>query len=232
MKFPLCQHAFFPKNKKGRDWFCGDVHGDLMNFLGLLSSRGFSWCNDRVFLCGDTIDRGEDSAKVLGVLLSQSGFAFSCLGNHELMFYESMWDVDERRRHIRNGGNWVNGESEERLDRLRGVVAEKMPLAITVETEYGLIGLSHASAPDDWHVFEHEELTYADCYRFLSDSSQCSDAACGKSAQIKNVGLSLHGHTNSNEIVVGRNQAWIDTKYIGGGETLLTAHEAFSLISR
>lgn len=229
MKFPLKQHVSIPKNEHGQDWFTGDVHGEWRELLDLMLLRGFDFDADRLFIAGDLIDRGADSPGTL-VFLNRSDFAYAVAGNHELMFYESLYDQEEREMHLKNGGEWVLAEDEAYLDRLRGIIAEQMPLSMSIETDYGVIGLVHATAPTDWASLRDKEPNYLECSRLMWCRSDCREAQAGKPGVVRGVDLVIHGHTQTDNVVVGRNQIWIDTAYSAIGRKVITMSEAVSYI--
>ena len=229
MKFPLKQHMSIPKNTKGQDWFTGDVHGEWRELLDLMLLRDFDFSADRLFIAGDLIDRGSDSPGSL-VFLNQSSFVHAVAGNHELMFYESLYDQEEREMHMRNGGDWTLSEDEAYLDRLRGIIVDQMPLAMSIQTDYGLVGLVHATAPSDWSSLRDKASNYHDCSRLMWSRSDCREAESGKPGVIRGVDLVIHGHTQTDDVVVGRNQIWIDTAYSEVGRKLITLSEAVSYI--
>ncbi|SNC59375.1 serine/threonine protein phosphatase 1 [Marinobacter sp. es.048] len=231
MKFPLKHHVNLPRNQKGEDWFTGDVHGEWRALVDLMLLRGFDFDADRLFMVGDLIDRGSDSPGTL-LFLDQSDFAYSIAGNHELMFFESLYSAEDREMHLCNGGEWTLAEDEIYLDQLRGIIAEQMPLSMSIETEYGIVGMVHASAPHEWELLRDPESDYDRCYRYLVSRSDCREAALGNSRAINGVDLVIHGHTQTEDVVVGRNQIWIDTAYSEIGRKLITLSEAVSYIQR
>lgn len=229
MKFPLKQHVSIPKNTKGQDWFTGDVHGEWRELVDLMLLRGFDFHADRLFMVGDLIDRGSDSPGTL-VFLDRSDFAFSIAGNHELMFFESLYSQEDREMHLGNGGEWTLSEDEAYLDRLRGIIAEQMPLSMSIETEFGTVGMIHAAAPTDWALLRDQKASYDGCFRFMWSRSDCRESEAGNPGFINGVDLVIHGHTQTESVVVGRNQIWIDTAYSEIGRKLITLSEAVSYI--
>lgn len=68
-----------------------DIHGEYDLFLKLLNSIKFS-SNDKMIICGDIIDKGPFSIKLLRYIRAQSNMCF-IMGNHEydfLKFYNSI----------------------------------------------------------------------------------------------------------------------------------------------
>ena len=65
MSMRLTPHRFFAANPVGVDWVCGDLHGEFEALQPALSGAGFNEAADRLFLLGDTIDRGPESRALL-----------------------------------------------------------------------------------------------------------------------------------------------------------------------
>lgn len=79
-------------NREGYDYLIGDVHGHpdcLKQAIALLQSE-----KDRLFITGDLIDRGPDSCGVIFQLLQEKR-VFSVLGNHELLFLDSLKSLEK-----------------------------------------------------------------------------------------------------------------------------------------
>ena len=65
-------------------YVCSDIHGEYQLFLQLLQKIRFCQ-NDEMIVCGDVIDKGSGSVRLLKLLAQQSNFTF-ILGNHEYDF--------------------------------------------------------------------------------------------------------------------------------------------------
>ena len=82
---------------RGRMRYCvSDIHGEYDLFTRLLERIGFS-DDDEMYVCGDVLDKGEDSVR-LAKLISSLENVRCIIGNHELQFlnyYDSvMEDAD------------------------------------------------------------------------------------------------------------------------------------------
>jgi serine/threonine protein phosphatase 1 len=49
-------HAY-ARNTRGTDWVVGDIHGHFTRLQAALDAVGFEPENDRLFACGDLVDR-------------------------------------------------------------------------------------------------------------------------------------------------------------------------------
>ena len=112
---------------------------------------------DRLFSVGDLIDRGPHSDDALAWLESWR-IRSATLGNHEAMMLDALGHQDEhaRRRALgvwhENGGGWWL-ERDRRAGELHQwrTALRAMPLAITVETAHGPVGIVHAlPCPGPW----------------------------------------------------------------------------------
>ena len=68
-----------------------DIHGEYDLFIKLLQRIHFS-SNDEMIICGDAIDKGQDSVKLLKFIKSMPHFRF-IIGNHEYAFLKQYWAI-------------------------------------------------------------------------------------------------------------------------------------------
>jgi serine/threonine protein phosphatase 1 len=74
-----------------RVYAIGDIHGRLDLFEAALSAIAARGGRRRVVCLGDYVDRGPQSAQLIGRLMALSGPDFICLkGNHEAMMIEAL----------------------------------------------------------------------------------------------------------------------------------------------
>jgi len=141
----------FNKNKIGKDFIVGDIHGCFSKLKNHLNAIGFNPENgDRLFSVGDLIDRGDECEMVLQWL--DYDWFHPVRGNHD--DYVCRYDTCDVGNWIYNGGIWFAGLQEyEKViykDRF-----SSLPIAIELETEYGKIGIVHANCPfNDWNIFK------------------------------------------------------------------------------
>lgn len=149
----LIHHTPFrkvPVNTRGRDFFLGDLHGQLHMLEHLLSHVRFNPRRDRLFGVGDLIDRGPSSVEVLTMLRERSWF-WSTRGNHEQLLLETCRGICGSWELWRKEGAWFNALPRRKRTRLARIV-EGLPLALEVALRDGRrIGVIHAEvAPPGW----------------------------------------------------------------------------------
>jgi serine/threonine protein phosphatase 1 len=128
------------KNKNGRDFVCGDIHGCFSYLEERLIEIDFNKNSDRLFCVGDLIDRGPESRKAAEYL--EMPWFYSVLGNHEEMLIMALYNRYYRNNHLRNGGGWVYKETLSYKIKLLKAV-DKLPLIIQV----GDTIIAHAALP-------------------------------------------------------------------------------------
>ena len=133
------------RNRNGRDFVCGDIHGCFDEMAAELKRLEFNKSTDRFFCVGDLIDRGPKSE--LSIHYIKQSWFFSVLGNHECMFLLGNIDFTDRKRnledHIKNGGAWAYKMPKEKTNALFDAV-DKLPLIIQV----GNTLIAHAAIPE------------------------------------------------------------------------------------
>lgn len=65
-------------------YFISDIHGEYNLFIKLLKKINFN-DNDTLYICGDIIDKGSDSIKLIKFISNQKNM-FAIMGNHEYTF--------------------------------------------------------------------------------------------------------------------------------------------------
>lgn len=229
LKKRINYHQRFFRNEHGTDFFVGDVHGHYDLLLTKLTEAGFKEnTDDRVFSVGDLINRGNKSIDCLELLLKP--WFFAVIGNHEDMFLTLKTNPSIINSLVRAGGEWLleTEKTPDKLNFLMAIVYAKMYLAITVQTPFGNIGLTHAQAPDDWLDIAKNILPEKQ-QDLLFWSSEKFNRPKSLERPIKNIDLTVHGHTNSETVVVKQNQIWIDTLRCSKQITVLTAKQLFNI---
>lgn len=144
--------ARFERNRTGRDFVVGDIHGMFPHLRALLTEADFDEERDRLFSVGDLIDRGPESTRVLEWL--GKPWFHACRGNHEQLAIDSL-DPEQLDLWVNwNGGGWWLDLAPPEQDRFRRAFA-RMPLAMEVETRTGTVGIVHADVAPllSWDAF-------------------------------------------------------------------------------
>lgn len=157
---PPAPRAFvrFGPNPTGRDFVVGDVHGQVAMLDRLLRAAGFDRHFDRLFSLGDLIDRGPGSEELVQRFHDEPSM-YCIRGNHEELLLAARFNPVYRGVWERNGGDWADDLTEERLAELATMV-EQMPLVIELELGDGRrIGMVHAEVPPgmDWDAVRRVE---------------------------------------------------------------------------
>lgn len=226
----LQQHRFFRANRRGRDYFVGDIHGQRDLLEAHLHVRHFEPDRDRLFAVGDLVDGGPDSEAVLE-LLDEHWF-FSVCGNHELMLLDGMESATAAQAHVRNGGGWFSGLSPARQAAMAALIRQHCPLALTVSTGGGDIGVIHATAPGDWRLVQEVTLEDGLWEELVWDREDFRAAQADPRvlSAVRHVTLTVHGHVNSLQPQRIANRCWLDTLRRTGNLTLYSAEELLTAL--
>lgn len=141
-------HQRFAQNAAGRDFIVGDIHGCFTRLQERLDLIGFDPSADRLFSVGDLVDRGPESEMALDWLAKP--WFHAVRGNHEQMAVDHAAGFSDDRIYISNGGAWYLAMTKPE-QHLFADEFSAMPIAITLETAAGEVGLVHAECPAaDW----------------------------------------------------------------------------------
>ena len=129
----------------GRDFVVGDVHGEFPTLERLLAEVEFAPERDRLFALGDLVDRGPRSVDALA-WMETGRIALSVLGNHEQMLLERIKAAEMGPTPWRLKFNpWFALDVERaRWGRWKAMI-HAMPIAATIRTRAGAVGLVHAT---------------------------------------------------------------------------------------
>lgn len=135
-------------NAAGRDFVGGDVHGCFRTLERALAELRFDAACDRLFGVGDLVGRGPHSVEAL--VWIERRFEAVVMGNHERpLLY---WFDPHRRPSPAHRPCWLRRLPRSQHRRWCAALA-RMPLAVTVETPSGPVGIVHADLPHpDWAV--------------------------------------------------------------------------------
>ena len=133
----------FPLNPEGRDLVVGDVHGCFDTLERALADLAFDPRQDRLFGVGDLVDRGPRSDAAVEWL--ERRFAAVARGNHDQMVL--YWLVDGQPFPPPDEAHWAADIAPDQLPRWICAL-DAMPLALTIQTVAGPVGVVHAESPD------------------------------------------------------------------------------------
>ena len=202
--------ARFDKNRTGRDFVVGDIHGMFSYLDELLSEVKFNRKRDRLFSVGDLVDRGPESRDSIE-WLSHPWF-HACRGSHEQFALDSH-DPEQLDLWVNyNGGRWWLELTEAEREGFKAAFSE-LPLAIELETDTGMVGIVRADTPPmlSWEQFmaqlasgDEDALVYAIWSR-TRISGEFTLPVEGAMERI------YCGHTPTKEAVLVGNVYYIDT---------------------
>lgn len=132
----------FERNKVGRDFAVGDIHGHFSRLQEALDKIAFDPEVDRLFTVGDLVDRGPECRDALDWLARP--WFHPVRGNHD--DYVCRFDTCDVDNWVYNGGAWFAGLAWDEQREFAAIFRD-IPLAIEVETREGLVGLVHADVP-------------------------------------------------------------------------------------
>ena len=220
------------ENHAGRDFVVGDVHGEFATLECLLATVGFTPGRDRLFALGDLVDRGPQSAEALNWM--ESGrIMLSVRGNHEQMLLERIEaaEDDPEACGLRMHPWFVRDIEHASWARWKAMI-RAMPIAATVRTRVGSVGLVHATP-----TARHWETMFAkiaagdtdtmwnainSTARARNDVRRAEHEGVPAEGQIDGVRAVLTGHTIVADVTVTGNVWHIDTGagFVNGHLTL------------
>ena len=211
------RHITVSRNSGGRDFIVGDLHGCYDMLMHHLRQVDFDQRLDRLFCVGDLIDRGTQNIECLELI--EHDWFYTVFGNHEDMFCAVFEALDNggnseqaMANYFQNGGIWV---ADHHIDVLREWAAKllKIPLSITLETECGPVGITHAEPPEDWSkVSEMKEVDMIWSRRWVRGEYNIRVAGVWKT---------YHGHTVLDQPEIFGNAHFIDTGAVFTGNLTL-----------
>lgn len=145
MQMHYIPFKFYPRNRLGRDFVVGDLHGMYSALDDLLGKIAFDREKDRLFSVGDLVDRGNESHRAVDYL--QEDWFFAIKGNHEIMLLDAVNDDIAMNNWVKhNGGDWWP-DAEEEVQTTSRKLLDKLPIACEIQTEHANFGLVHANVP-------------------------------------------------------------------------------------
>lgn len=199
--------ARFPLNRHGRDLAVGDIHGHFDRLEKTLAAVRFDPAVDRLFSVGDLVDRGPEPEKSLQWLARP--WFHAVRGNHE--DYAIRWARSRRMdaaNYRRNGGGWFLDLDVADQDRFAREFT-RLPFAIEVETQGGIVGIVHADCPVwSWRRMESALQRRAGQARCMWSRDRLTNGDMSGVADVRAV---VAGHTPVEQPVVLHNVYHIDT---------------------
>lgn len=218
----------FSRNRSGRDFAVGDVHGCFDKLRDVLVSVNFNESIDRLFSVGDLVDRGPSSEEAVDWIAKP--WFHAVRGNHEQMAIGVAEGRHDWGNYLANGGGWFLALDEDR-QKLIAKAFDTLPYAIEVDTEHGRVGIVHADiGGDSWDVFV-DELTAADSNNkrkriseiALWSRSRIQASAAGyPTAPIRDLSQLIVGHTPVKVDTWLANVHYIDTGAVFGRPITVT----------
>lgn len=147
----------FKRNLVGRDFVVGDLHGCYDKLMEQLEGLSFNFECDRLFCCGDLIDRGDKSLKCL--LLMYEPWFHSVRGNHEQMMIDIyVHNQPDGGVWHHNGGDWEMFENPVDISLYAHEADYLLPYQIEIDNSIGIV---HADVGNTWRELAEDELTVA-----------------------------------------------------------------------
>lgn len=203
---------FFDVNRTGRDFVVGDIHGCFSQLKQQLNELEFDESRDRLFSCGDLVDRGPESDLVVE-WLNHPWFHPVC-GNHDEWTIQGA--INGRLYvHEANGGEWLYRLPSDAQHTIGRRLA-KLPIAIQVTTYTKAIGIVHAEVPwGDWTQFS-EALRAHHVPTSVTSFAQWSRTKIqhGDSTPVTGIDHVYVGHTVVDELITLGNTTYIDTGHV------------------
>lgn len=213
-----------------------------------------------MFAIGDLIDRGKYPLYILDLL--KEDWFYSIIGNHEQLILNRFeypkpsgiymptgkTSVDAINLHNYNGGKWFSKLIESKQSAIYQQL-RALPYAITLVTERGDIGLVHAEVPEyieswlelvegveegdkqllDEIIWNRDAI--AEFYDYHRHKEWGGEAPIAY-RWIRDVELTVHGHTGVVAPMIHGNQVWIDTGHVTGELTIIEVNKLFELIGQ
>ena len=196
-------------NQAGRDLVVGDVHGCFRTLERALRAIAFDPACDRLFGVGDLVNRGPHSEEALEWL--EERFAAAVLGNHEPPIRS--WFRAKLLKGRPRSLPWLRAIRSAHYQRWFEAL-DAMPLALTIETRHGRVGVVHAEPPDRvWSValdlLEGGSGAATDVALLGYETRAEREAA--RSRPVEGLRALVHGHWPVKEVETTFNRWNIDT---------------------
>jgi serine/threonine protein phosphatase 1 len=219
-------HLNVPRNRHGRDFVIGDLHGHTPALEEALRNARFMPGRDRLFSVGDLVDRGPDSPGAARLL--KNPWFFAVRGNHEDMLLRVVdGEVPMVQVWRQNGGSWgLDGMQANAAAQEAAQLCMKMPWAITLHHKNGKrYGICHAQCPvDAWTDIESVENNPALSTQMLWSRDRLRRPYA---PPVSGIDWTIHGHTIVSEVQRSANALFIETGVCMGGSLTLLCLDDF-----
>lgn len=224
---------YLPVNTIGKDYVVGDIHGCIDLFNILLKEINFNKEIDRIISVGDLVDRGNNSANCLSLMLEP--WFYAVMGNHEDLLRYSLLDLlalagddaefdkamisDNANLHVMNGGGWIRDFKTFDADYAKFwlPMINEMPLILVIGKDtvfrYNVVHseiMSYGQHISDNLIDEHNYLLNAENLIWARNLFAQTPNDLGDS-QTKEMSITFSGHTIQNKIAKRGRQINIDT---------------------
>lgn len=190
----------FKKNPTGRDFVVGDLHGEYTKLMSQLDSLGFDYEEDRLFCCGDLIDRGSESLEC--IMLIYEPWFFSVRGNHEQMMIDIyVHDQPDGGMWHENGGWWELDHNPSDIKLWASELDYLLPYQIEID---GKVGIVHGDVGSTWKELDESMLSNA-----LWDRARINGTA--NYGIVKGIDRVYVGHTPTEDKVIIDNVHYMDS---------------------
>ena len=196
-------------NRAGRDLVVGDVHGCFRTLERALSELSFDSCCDRLFGVGDLVNRGPHSEDAL--IWLEERFDAVVLGNHERPIRD--WFRAKVLGSRERADDWLRKLDRAEYERWFSALSQ-MPLALTIKTLHGPVGVIHAQVPDP--VWDRALELLSTGSRGIADIAVLGfvtekEEARARAQPVEGVRALVHGHWPVREVETTLNRWNLDT---------------------
>ncbi len=130
----------------------GDLHSCFDQFKALLQKMQFNPAQDQLYLVGDLINRGPQSAKIMRYLLAHEAAIKPVLGNHDLSYL--VYEAGETR--LRRGDTYDELITLPERKEIRNYLRRQPLMRYLPELN---IAIAHAGIPPIWSIQEALSLS-------------------------------------------------------------------------
>lgn len=222
-----------PLTNGGHRFLLSDIHGYWDKAEKALLKAGYnSERGDKIICIGDLIDGGNDSGFCLELIKNDNRFITSLLGNHEYFLLNSA-SPDIFSKWMMNGGSWILEPNElDKLEYYRSIVSS-FPVAITIETAKGKLGLVHGSVPKQfksWGDYVKAIDNRQNLDKLVFDSCWSRHAYYLEEHFLDDIQCVIVGHNTVKELTWRGSYLFIDTgnKSEAGNASAIDIDEVFA----